>query len=795
MSLYSPRRSLATALLAMLALLASGSLLHSQERPSGTPESIDHLNRGIDLARRGQHEEAAREFRLRLKSLPDDADAHFHLARSLMALAADGKASVSEAVAEFTEALRLDPTRDFIRLQLAEIHGQRRLGWDPAETVRLYEEMLRRLPGMFAINLKIAQWVFKAEVRCVQRQLEAVLKSAPAGSPAAIEARTLMAEVHFRMGRWEAARSILEELIAEFQGKERTLGVNLAPAWNSLGHCFFREKKYPEAARAFRKAFDMAPSLSYQWDLRLAFEGMGGYPEDLPSRYQFPLRPEVYDRTAPPLLKFTDIAPRLGIDKSAGPGACGWADYDLDGRLDVIACGGDKFCTLFKSEGEGFRDVTAEAKLSGLEPAWGTAWGDYDNDGDPDLYAARNGWNGPAPNSLHRNNGDGTFTDVSAKAEVDHGGSSFHAAWFDYDRDGWLDLVVSNGVYLDGSTNRLYRNMRDGTFTDVTESAGLGEEQQQEHGTIGVALGDYDDDGWPDIFFHGRFTPNRLYRNDHDGTFTDVAVKAGVGGSGVENGYVALFNDFDSDGDLDIWTGSLAKWDQVLAGYRADYTGGPTENIPRLYRNNGDGTFKDVSMEAGFRYPVGIMAVGAADLDNDGFIDIYMGTGNPELRRTEPHLFYHNRGGKTFEDVTRFAGLGTLGKGHGTTFLDWDADGDLDVYVDLGGFYHGDWWENAFFLNLEGNRNHWLQVRLYQEERNRDAIGARVTVHAGSLRQVQEVTAGKGFGSTDPPTLHFGLGGEIRVKKVEIRWPDGWRQTLENVDPDQKLVIRRPAGE
>jgi hypothetical protein len=349
--------------------------------------------------------------------------------------------------------------------------------------------------------------------------------------------------------------------------------------------------------------------------------------------------------------------------------------------------------------------------------------------------------------------------------------------------------MVSNGVYLDGSTNHLYRNKRDGTFEDVTRPAGVWVPPR--HGTIGVALGDYDDDGWPDIFFHGRMESNRLFHNNGDGTFTDVASSAGVAGPGTQNGFIAIFADLDSDGDLDLFTGSLALYEHVLAGYRPGYHDGPTDDIPRYYRNDGAGRFTDVSLEAGLGYPLGIMAGGIADVDNDGYQDIYLGTGNPEIRRLEPNIFYHNAGGRRFEDLTRFTGLGATEKGHGITFLDWDGDGDLEIFASLGGFFHGDWARSAFFLNEAGNRNHWLSVRLFQPRLNRDAIGARVTLTAGALRQVQEVSAGHGFGSTDPPVLHFGLGRSTRVERLDIRWPEGERQALKDVEADQALLVER----
>jgi hypothetical protein len=389
-----------------------------------------------------------------------------------------------------------------------------------------------------------------------------------------------------------------------------------------------------------------------------------------------------------------------------------------------------------------------------------------------------------------RNNGDGTFTDVASAAGVADGGSSFNATWFDYDRDGWLDLVMTNGVYLDGSTNRLYRNRGDGTFADVTSAAGL--QEKPFAGTIGLAVGDIDDDGWLDVFFHGRSGPNRLYRNDGDGTFTDIAASAGVIGPREQDGYIAFLADLDSDGDLDIFTGSLAKWEQVLAGYEEGYEGAQLADNPRLYRNGGGGKFEDVSLDAGFHYPIGIMAGGVADLDNDGYLDIYLGTGNPELRRLEPNILYHNRGGVTFEDVTRYSGLGGLGKGHGITFLDWDGDGDLEIYAEYGGFFHGDFWRNAFYRNEAGNDNNWLSIKLEQAGGNHLAIGARVTVRAGDLVQARHLLAGSGFGSSDPPVLHYGLGRRSRVDGIEIRWPDGSVQTLGPRPVNRAMHIEKP---
>ncbi|HZE89447.1 MAG TPA: FG-GAP-like repeat-containing protein [Verrucomicrobiae bacterium] len=776
--------------------------------PAEDPVAAKHIRAGADLAQQGRQPEAVAAFRRALAISPRNADAHFLLGRSLLEIAVREGRPFDEAAGEMKESLRLDPTRDYIRLQLAEIFGRRIPGaFDPDATIALYQGLIDRNPDRPDFRLKFVQWIFAAEVRMkkagdprrvyqdsgwamdhARYQLEKVIDQVPRSSDGGIEARTLLAEVQYRSGEWEAARATLGDLISQLQVEHRP-GVDLSSAWNTIGHTYFRQNDYRKAADTFRKACEIKPTLTYLYDLRMAWDAMGGYAADVPQNLRFPLRDELYDRAHPPDLRFTDIAPQLHLDKFAGAGPASWADYDMDGKTDVVVCGCDTYCTLYRAQGSVFADATIDAKLTRTEPGFGAVWADYDNDGDPDLYIARNGWNGPAPNSLLRNNGDGTFTDVAGAAGVADRGSSFNLAWFDYDRDGWLDLVVTNGVYIDGSTNQLYHNRRDGTFENVTAKAGVAEKPG--FGTIGVAVGDYDDDGWPDIFYHGRMTQNRLYHNNHDGTFTEVAARAHVQGSGKENGYIAFFSDHDSDGDLDIWTGSLAPWEQVLAGYQPGYEPGPVDNIPRLYRNNGDGTFTDISIEAGFKYPLGIMAAGVADLDNDGYVDLYLGTGNPELRRVEPKKLYRNIEGKRFEDITRFSGTGNLGKGHGVTFSDWDADGDLDIYTELGGFFHGDWWHSAFYRNELGNRKHWLNVRLVQPDRNREAIGGRVTIHAGAIRQVQEATAGRGFGSESPPGLHFGLGSLTRVERIDIRWPDGQTQVLTDVAADRTLTVKR----
>jgi hypothetical protein len=210
---------------------------------------------------------------------------------------------------------------------------------------------------------------------------------------------------------------------------------------------------------------------------------------------------------------------------------------------------------------------------------------------------------------------------------------------------------------------------------------------------------------------------------------------------------------------------------------------------PRLHRNNGDGTFTDVSVEAGFVHPIGVMGANVADLDNDGDTDVYFGTGDPKIGRMEPDRFYRNNGDGTFTDMTFAVGLGNTGKGHGVTFIDLDGDGDLEIYAPEGGFWHGDPYPNALYLNKQTTGNHWLHVDLVGRESNRDAVGTRLTVMAGGRRVYREIYGGRGFGSSDSPTVEFGLGPATRVDSLELVWPSGKTQTFRDLPVDRRILI------
>ena len=437
------------------------------------------------------------------------------------------------------------------------------------------------------------------------------------------------------------------------------------------------------------------------------------------------------------------------------------------------------------------REVTAAVGLDHVPSGYSLNLVDYDNDGWLDLFISMNGWNGPYPDMLFHNE-HGKFVNVSKKSGADDPGSGFVSLWADLDNDGWLDLVVANGVLQDGSVTQIYRNNRDGTFTNVTKAAGL--DEPPAYGAIGIALGDYDKDGRVDILINGRESaPNRLYHNDGNWHFTEVAKKAGVV-QPPHNGFVCFFVDYNNDGWPDILTTSLAPWEAAVEGLKKGFAPPNARALHpdtnRLFRNNRDGTFTDVTYDAKLFYPTGTMGGGVADIDNDGYLDIYLGTGDPQMSRLEPNRFFRNNGDGTFTDLTSYVGFARPGnKGHGVAFVDIDDDGDLDIFAQLGGHYPGDHAYNAFYRNLKGNQNNWLELDLRGVKSNRFAVGAQVTVKSGDLLVYREVKGSEGFGATSPYRQHFGLAKRARIDSLEIRWPSGLTQNFTGLEANQIISL------
>src|SRR5260370_5222674 len=308
-------------------------------------------------------------------------------------------------------------------------------------------------------------------------------------------------------------------------------------------------------------------------------------------------------------------------------------------------------------------------------------------------------------------------------------------------------------------------------------------------------MGDYYKDGRVHILINGLGpAPNRLYQNDGQWHFTEVARKAGVT-QPPHNGFVCFFVDYNNDGWPDILTTSLAPWEATVEALKKGYAPANARSVHpdsnRLFRNNRDGTFTDVTFDARLYYPMGTMGAGVADLDNDGYVDFYFGTGDPQISRLEPNRFFHNNGNGTFSDLTSYVGFARPGnKGHGVAFVDIDNDGGLDIFAQLGGHYPGDQAYNAFYRNLKGNQNNWLEVDLRGVKSNRFAVGAQLTVKAGGLLVYREVKGSEGFGATSAYRQHFGLGKQTRIDSLEVRWPSGLIHKFTALDVNHIIALQ-----
>jgi hypothetical protein len=530
-------------------------------------------------------------------------------------------------------------------------------------------------------------------------------------------------------------------------------------------------------------------------------------------------------------LRFVDAAVETGLTllnvhggpakdyivETNGNGAA-WFDYDADGDLDALIvngstleqmrAGGSPMAALYRNDGRGrFEDVTAVAGLDARGWGMGVCVADTDGDGARDVYLTAFG-----PNRMLRNRGDGTFLDVTRAAGVGDARWSTGCAFGDYDRDGDLDLYVANYLTFDessipapgtlptcrfgtlpvmcgprglpGEADVLYRNEGNGTFTDVTREAGIADPG---HYGFGVLFSDLDGDGWLDIFVANDSVPNLFFRNGRDGTFAEEALLVGLALSGdgrAQAGMGADIGDYNGDGRLDL----------VVTNFSDDYD--------TLYENSGDGFFTDVSHAVGLgipTFPALAWGVGLVDFDNDGRLDLFAANGHvhPAADRSGQGTTYlqrdqvfRNLGAGRFEDVSASAGPGLTPErsSRGAAFGDYDDDGDIDVLV----VNMND--RPTLLRNDTAASGHWINVRLEGTGPNRDAIGARVLVEAGGRTHVGEVRAGGSYLSHNDTRVHVGLGVATTVERLEVRWPDGTVATARDLPSDRFYVAREGAG-
>jgi hypothetical protein len=492
---------------------------------------------------------------------------------------------------------------------------------------------------------------------------------------------------------------------------------------------------------------------------------------------------------------FVDVADRMGIRRWQLAGANAWFDMDGDTFVDLVANGA-------YSHPELYRNVPGEGLVRTADPALddiyntppGMVAADFDNDGLRDLYLTQAAWFSAGPNRLLRNVGGTHFEDRSEGDVTLSHINSCGAAALDFDRDGLVDLAVTGTM---GGTLRLLKNKGDFVFEDVSEAAGLDMELRAT--SVGLAVGDVNDDGWPDIFVNtftaphggvpgsGFTAPNQLYINQGDGHFIEDGAARGVA-EGTQMGFGSWMFDHDGDGDLDILASNFAVPEEtVVKGLMAPVPHGEAYLPAALYKNDGTGHFTNVADKAGF-LPTSTMGAGFVDFDLDGDLDVILGPGSHPLLNMQPLLIYRNDGDDRFTLVTDLRDPDYFGKFHGMSFADHDRDGDPDMLINNGGVLLSDRFRDLFLENTTTGQN-WLHLELVGTASNRAAIGAQVKVQVGDKLRMQEVAAGQGFSSTQSPALIFGLGAADQVDSVKIRWPSGAVQTLPALAAGQSLVV------
>ncbi|MFQ5766506.1 MAG: FG-GAP-like repeat-containing protein [Acidobacteriota bacterium] len=530
------------------------------------------------------------------------------------------------------------------------------------------------------------------------------------------------------------------------------------------------------------------------WFLNLAAMLADDYPEGVPARFRIPA---ARFRSKMEMVPFLDVAPHLGVDTWNEAGGSLAADLDGDDLIDLLTSTMDPRgpLTFLHNNGDGtFEDRTAVAGLDSQLGGLNLSLTDYDNDGDIDILVLRGGWlegEGHIRNSLLANDGSGRFTDVTRRAGLARPALPTQTGvWADYDGDGDLDLFVGNEGERRAEGMRffddnLFRNNGDGTFTDVAEEAGVANHRWVK----GAAWGDFDNDGDPDLYV-SNIGPNRLYRNNGDGTFKDIAGELGVT-EPVGRSFGTWFFDYDNDGDLDLFVIAYLAGMKDIAADIMGRTKGDPRSWPRLYRNDG-GRFTDVTVSAGLDHPHLPMGASFGDINEDGYPDIYLGTGAPAYEAFMPNVMYLNNKDGTFTDITFTAGFGHLQKGHGISFADFDNDGDRDVALQAGGMFPGDRFANALFEN-PGHGHHFLWLKLIGVRSNRAALGTRfhvqVTTPHGPGRLYGRVATGGSFGAS-PLRQFLGLGDATGIARLEITWPaSGRRQRFDNLPLDRLITI------
>ena len=559
--------------------------------------------------------------------------------------------------------------------------------------------------------------------------------------------------------------------------------MDIFPPLKPGGH-FENDEGSKHAVELLARYLEAKPD-DYQakWLLNFAYFTLGKYPDGIPAAQLIP--PNTFASTGK-IERFQDLAKSAGLDAFLGAGGVLVDDFENNGLLDIVVSSQDVCQPMqyFHNNGDGtFTDRTAQAGLSDQLGGLNIVAGDYNNDGCIDVLVLRGGWEFGMRKSLLRNNCNGTFTDVTGQSGLGQTVTATQSAvWADIDNDGYLDLFIAN----ENSPAQLFHNRGDGTFEDIAHAAGI----DRTAFSKAVTAADYDNDGFVDFFVSNYDGANFLYHNNGDRTFSEVGRQAGVREPIFS--FSTWFFDYDNDGWPDLLVSDY-PWsvDDVVRSYL--HLPVRSETM-KLYHNLHNGTFEDVTAKVGLDRVFMPMGTNFGDVDNDGFLDIYLGMGNPSLGSMAPHILFRNDAGKRFVDVTASLGTGEVHKGHGTAFADLRRNGQEDIVTGNGGAVPAEKHSLRLFQN-PGNSNDWINVRLVGVKSNRTAIGAKIQVtvqnQGGPRRSIWRTVGETSSFGGNPTEQHIGLGSAATITSLEVFWPaTGTHQHFTRVAKNQFIQIK-----
>jgi hypothetical protein len=541
--------------------------------------------------------------------------------------------------------------------------------------------------------------------------------------------------------------------------------------------------------------------LQSRYLLNIAYMTLGKYPAEVPKEWL--IESGVFTQNNSSNIVLKDIAGKKSVDMSGISGGCVVEDLDNDGLLDIMASSyglNDQIRYMHQMKDGTFKTETTSSGLVGITGGLNLVHADYNNDGFADILVLRGGWwgkNAKFPFSLLKNNGNNTFEDVTIELGLYSPAPTQTASWGDFNNDGWIDLFVGHENY----PSQLFINNK-GKFKDVSAKYGLNITTFAK----GCVWGDINNDGFPDLYLSALGAPNKLWLNKPgdiagERKFEDISKAAGV--EEPIYSFPTWFFDFDNDGFQDIFVSGYdtKRFSLVAEDAVRDMMGMPAMGeLPRLYHNNGNNTFTDISKQYGVDHINYAMGCNFGDVDNDGWPDYYLGTGAPEFTTIVPNKLYHNVAGKKFEDITYATNTGHIQKGHAVAFADIDNDGDQDIYEVVGGAVEGDRFRNVLFENSSVTGNHWIKLKLEGVSANRSAIGAKVRIKVkmadGSFQNFFHIVSTGGSFGSQSLVVDAGLGNAVSIEETEIQWPNA-KQTKEiitGLSIDTEVKIKEGMG-